>query len=64
MRASPDEHPSSASQVRAVAKWVVVSAIAVVAVVGTLRGDGLWSPWLLAGLALVPLLLWLTAGDR
>ena len=39
----------------------VLGAIAVVSLIGTLRGDGLASPWLWAGLLLVPLLLWLVS---
>jgi hypothetical protein len=58
-----DREPPIA-KVRLVAKYVVVVVISVTAVVGTIRGDGFWSPWLLTGLALVPVLLWLTAGDR
>jgi fatty acid desaturase len=39
----------------------VVVALAVIAVVGTLDGRGLDSPWLWSGLVLVPVLLGLVA---
>lgn len=42
-----------------VATFVVLAALAVVAVVGTITGDGLASAWLWIGLVLVPVLLWL-----
>jgi Ni/Fe-hydrogenase subunit HybB-like protein len=42
---------------RLVATVAVLAAIAVVMVIGTIRGDGLSDPVLWIGLALVPLLL-------
>lgn len=44
-----------------VALWVVVAAVSIIIVAGTLAGDGLESPWVWSGLALVPVLLWLVS---
>jgi hypothetical protein len=44
-----------------VAALLVLAVLAVITVVGTIEGGGLFSPWLWSGLVLVPILLWLVS---